>query len=61
LLDNLHALDLYNCGATYNVLATSLRRASEGYYQEKNAREIYLRGCVAMLQVSDNLYNYDFD
>jgi len=42
-------------GAVYNVLITCLTRASEVYYQDKNARWIYLAGCVAVLQVSGNL------
>ena len=52
-LDNLDALQLYNWGgAVYNVLVTSLTRASQVYYEEKNVSEIYLAGCVAVLQVS---------
>ena len=52
-LDNLDALQLYNWGgAVYNVLVTSLTRASQVYYEDKNVSEIYLAGCVAVLQVS---------
>ncbi len=52
-LDNLDALQLYNWGgALYNVLVTSLMRASQVYYEDKNVSEIYLAGCVAVLQVS---------
>ena len=58
-LDNLDALDLYNSRVVvYNALTTSLTRASKVYYQENNIREIYLAGCVVVLQVSENVYNY---
>jgi len=36
----------------YNVLVTSLTRASQVYYEVKNVSEIYLAGCVAVLHVS---------
>jgi len=36
----------------YNVLVTTLTRASQVYYEEKSVSEIYLEDCVAVLQVS---------
>ena len=41
-------------GVVHNLLVSSLIRAFEVYYQDKNAREIYLAGFVAVLQVSEN-------
>jgi len=55
VLDNLDALDGYNWGsAVYELIVSNLTWSPEVYNNQKNAREIYLAGCVLVLQVSGN-------
>ena len=60
LLDNLDALHMYNWGgAVHESVVSSITRASKVYYQQKNPCEIYLVGCVAVLQVCSKFRTMD--
>jgi len=57
LLDRLEHLHLYNWGeAVHALLVRSLNHASEVFRTQKNASNLHLAGCVAVLQVSVTLF-----